>query len=198
MEERPLLNREITVQNFRDFYWYKEELVEFCRDENLDKSGGKIELADRIEKYINTGRRESRQKKVVKKLSQFDWNTTNLTEGTLVTDNYKNTENVRVFFKEKIGNRFKFNVKFMDWMKTAQGKTLGNAVEKWLEIANQIGADNSPKKIAPQFEYNTYIRDFLKENPTKGRKAAIECWKIRKLMRGDNKYRKMDLELIDS
>ncbi|WMJ71725.1 hypothetical protein RCC89_00855 [Cytophagaceae bacterium ABcell3] len=39
MEVRPKLAKDLSVKDFRDFYWYKEELVEFCRSENLDKGG---------------------------------------------------------------------------------------------------------------------------------------------------------------
>jgi len=52
---------------------------------------------------------------------------------------------------------------------------------------------NYIKKIAPQFEYNTYIRDFLKDNPDKTKKDAIDYWKIKRSKRGKNKYSKKDL-----
>lgn len=197
MEQRPTLSKEIAIKDLRDFYWYKQELVDFCRTEGLDKRGGKIELAQRIEKYISTGKRDEYISKSPSSSSKFDWNNGELTNETIITDNYKNSENVREFFKEQIGNRFKFNVKFMNWMKTAQGKTLGDAVEKWLNVIEGNKKNNLPKEIEPQFEYNTYIRDFLSDNPTLDRSKAIACWKIRKLMRGDNKYGKTDLSLIE-
>lgn len=196
MEKRPELNIDISENDFKDFYWYKEELMEFCRIENLDKRGDKIELAKRIEKYLETGERKEHQKQASKVVSRFDWNAEKLTTDTIITDNYKNTENVRAFFKEQIGDKFKFNVKFMNWMKISHGRTLGDAVEKWREITVEIRKDSSQKNIAPQFEFNTYIRDFLKDNPTMDINNAIEYWKIRKKMRGDHKYRKTDLELI--
>ncbi|MFO7657042.1 MAG: DUF6434 domain-containing protein [Bacteroidales bacterium] len=196
MDKRPELNIEISVQDFKDFYWYKEELVDFCRSENLDKGGGKIELASRIEKLLKTGEREPHQEKTSKtsKTSRFDWNTEILTIETEITDNYKNTENVREFFKNQIGDKFKFNVKFMNWMKSAQGKTLGDAMEQWVSITNEKRTDKSHKQIAPQFEYNTYIRDFMKDNPDKTLKDAIGCWKFKKSKPGDNKYCKSDLK----
>ncbi len=116
---------------------------------------------------------------------------------TLITDSYSNTQTVSEFFIEQIGDKFKFNVKFMNWMKSAKGKTLEEAAEKWFDISSKNKRDKSLKKIAPQFEYNTYIRDFLKDNPTVPRKTAIECWKIKKTQRGDNKYKKTDLEMIN-
>lgn len=193
MNNRPELNTKISITDFKDFYWYKEELVEFCRAENLDKRGGKLELAKRIENFLQTGERVSYQETKSKK-SRFDWNTEKLTIETEITDNYKNTENVREFFKNQIGDKFKFNVKFMNWMKTSQGKTLGDAVEQWGVIKNEMRTSKTEKQIAPQFEYNTYIRDFLKDNPDKSLQDAINYWKIKKLKPGDNKYSKSDLK----
>jgi len=84
----------------------------------------------------------------------------------------------------------------MNWMKSAEGKNLGEAVKKWKEISELNKTNKSPKNIAPQFEYNTYIRDFLLDNPSLDRSKAIACWKKKKLIRGDNKYIKTDLSLI--
>ncbi len=195
MNNRPTLNAEISLQAFKDFYWYKEELVDFCRSENLSAGGGKLELAKRIEIFLQTGQRESYQEKQ-STTSRFDWSTEKLTIRTEITDNYRNTKNVREFFKSQVGDKFKFNVKFMDWMKTAQGKTLGDAVEQWILIANAMRTNKTEKRIAPQFEYNTYIRDFFKDNPEKSLRDAINCWKIKKSKPGDNKYTKSDLKWL--
>lgn len=192
MNNKPELNKKISIQDFRDFYWYKEELIDFCRSENLDKRGGKIELANRIEKFLETGKREPYQT-TVSKLSRFDWNTEKLTIKTEITDNYQNTENVRRFFKTYIGDKFKFNVKFMNWMKSAQGLTLGDAIEQWISITNEMRTDKSHKQIEPQFEYNSYIRDFVKDNPDRTLQDAISCWKIKKSKPGNNKYSQTNL-----
>ncbi|MEM7333106.1 MAG: DUF6434 domain-containing protein [Chloroflexota bacterium] len=193
MNQRPKLTKEISVADFRDFYWLKKELVEFCRAEGLSRQGGKLEIADRIESYLTTGRKESKPKKP-KAISNFDWNNEPLTVKTIITDNYKNSENVRTFFTAHIGNRFKFSVPFMNWMKGNHGKTLGDAIEAWHEINQNKKAKKDKKNIAPQFEYNRYIRDFLEDNPTATRAEAIEHWKIKRSMRGDNVYRKSDVE----
>jgi len=193
MNKRPILNVQISIQDFKNFYWYKAELVDFCRSENLDKRGGKIELANRIERFLATGERESYME-AISKTSRFNWNTEKLTIETEITDNYQNTENVRAFFKNQIGDKFKFNVKFMNWMKSAQGRSLGEAVEQWILLTNEMRKDKSHKQIAPQFEYNTYIRDFMKDNQDKTLQDAIRCWKIKKSKPGDNKYSQADLK----
>ena len=43
MQERPTLNRQLDSTTFRDFYWLKEELVDFCRNNGLSTAGGKYE-----------------------------------------------------------------------------------------------------------------------------------------------------------
>lgn len=41
MSDRPNLNKELGGKTFRSFYYLKEELVDFCRENNLPVSGGK-------------------------------------------------------------------------------------------------------------------------------------------------------------
>ncbi len=195
MESKPKLDKNISIQDFKDFYWYREELVNFCRVEGLAKVGSKLELAERIIQYLKTGKKTVKSKGN-RPSSRFDWGNEKLSRDTIITDNYKNTENVRSFMVKEIGTQFRFNVKFMNWMKTAQDKTLGDAICRWQELNNEAKSNKSKKDIAPQFEYNTYIRDFMEDNPTIGREVAIACWKMRKAMRGNNKYRKSDLELL--
>ncbi|WP_282043460.1 DUF6434 domain-containing protein [Winogradskyella flava] len=197
IEQRPKLTSKTLVKDFNDFYWYKEELVAFCRIENLNKKGSKLELAEQIEHYLSTGKKKSFSEKP-KITSTFDWNSEQLYRTTLITDSYKNTENVRAFFTEHIGPKFKFNVKFMNWMKTAAGKSLEDAIEQWDIIASKNKSNKNVKQIAPQFEYNRYIRDFLKDNLDRTRKDAITCWKLKKESRGTNAYSKSDLQWITS
>ena len=196
MDKRPDLNKTISIKDFKGFYWLKEELVGFCRSNGLYTSGGKIEITERIECYLKTGNEQKRKKKSKPK-SAFDWNSENLTLMTLITDNYKNTEYVRMFFENHIGKHFKFNVQFMNWMKSNEGRTLQDAVIQYGKIKAEKKLNSNKKKIAPQFEYNTYLRDFLSDNTKSNRELGIKLWKIKRSMRGDNVYCREDLELID-
>ncbi|WP_306792935.1 SAP domain-containing protein [Neobacillus paridis] len=49
------LTKDINDHSLKDFYWLKEELQAFCRNDWLSASGSKIEISDRIETYIRTG-----------------------------------------------------------------------------------------------------------------------------------------------
>lgn len=194
MCERPELNSEISVEEFRSFYWLKEELVAFCRSNGMSSQGGKIEIADRIEIFLSTGKINPRPGKP-SVTSRFDWKAESLSRKTVITDNYQNTENVRNFFKQEIGSSFKFNVVFMNWMKANTGKTLGDATEQWKTIAIRKTNPDKQKEIAPQFEYNRYIRDFIKDNPGLSREEAIKCWNLKKQKRGSSSYERTDLKL---
>lgn len=172
-------------------------MVEFCRSEKLKTTGSKIEINQRILNYLRTGEKQIPTPRTNSRTkAKFDWKNEKLALETEITDNYRNTENVRAFFEREIGSSFRFNIKFMDWMKASSGKTLKDAVEEWQRIKKANKNNAGPKEIAPQFEYNKYLRDFLADNPNSNRALGIKLWKIKKSMRGDNVYRKDDLELM--
>ncbi len=196
MNKRPDLNKNISTKDFNEFYWLKEELVNFCRLENLNTGGGKIEITERIRHYLQTGEKLKVNKKANPK-STFNWNSEKLTRATIITDNYKNSENVRLFFEKNIGEKFKFNVQFMNWMKSNTGKSLENAINQYEQILIEKKQNSNKKEIAPQFEYNTYLRDFLADNPNCDRDLGIRLWKIKRSIRGNNIYSKEDLKLIE-
>jgi len=195
MDLRPPLNTHISPKDFREFYWLKKELMAFCKQEGLRTSGSKTEITERIIHFLETGKKET-YVSTSKPSSTFDWQQEALSLETVITDNYKNTENVRNFFEQELGKGFKFNVKFMNWMKSHVGKTLQEATEAWKKIKMEDKTSKRPKEIAPQFEYNRYLRDFLADNPQLTREVGIELWKIKRSLRGDNVYRKEDLAYL--
>ncbi|WHX64633.1 SAP domain-containing protein [Peribacillus frigoritolerans] len=52
---RPNLSKDISIESFKDFYWLKEELQTFCRENGISSTGSKIEISDRIETFLRTG-----------------------------------------------------------------------------------------------------------------------------------------------
>ncbi len=193
--DRPILNKEISLEDFNDFYWLKKDLVHFCRTVGISSTGGKIEIADRIRTYLLTGKivKQVKNRHTVK--SKFDWTDEILTKNTLITDSYKNCKNVRNFFIQEIGAHFRFNVIFMKWMKENIEKTLGDAIIEWKRIEELKKDPNYISEINPQFEYNRYMRAFLKENPNLSSKDAMKFWKLKSSKRGSNEYNAKDLEL---
>ncbi len=193
--ERPILNKNISLKDFKEFYWLKKELTDFCRTAEIPTSGSKIDLTQKIETYLLTGTIKQDLKSALKVKSKFDWNNEVLNLETTITDSYKNTENVRTFFINQIGSNFSFNVKFMKWMTENNGKSLENAIRYWKELAENKKDNNYQSEIAPQFEYNRYMRAFLSDNPNLSSKDAMKFWNIKRMKRGTNEYEKTDLDL---
>lgn len=193
-ESRPKLDKVISLEDFEDFYWFKQELISFCAKEGLKTSGGKKELAARILHYLKTGEVLALSQEKKKPDSKFDWTKDRLFVDTIITDSYKNSANVRAFFTDYIGVHFAFNVKFMQWIKDHKGSTLAEAAEEWKRLY-QISKDKDYQtEIAPQFEYNRYIRDFLADNPSLKLKDAIRLWNLKREKRGSKAYQKSDLD----
>ncbi len=195
MGKRPILNKEISIKDFKDFYWLKKELTEFCRKNGISCIGGKIEITNRIIEYLETGKitkpKTSRQKKLPKP-------TKPLTLETVIGVDYRSYKEKKEFLQSIIGKQFHFTIHLLAFFKQNAGKkTYGDIVAEWHKEQKLKSDPNFIKEIAPQFEYNNYIRDFMQANPNTTRKAAIKYWKLKKSMPGDNKYSQKDLELLN-
>lgn len=193
MTERPVLDKKLDSKTFRDFYYLKEELVDFCRKNNLPVSGGKLELTDRIAYFLDTG--EILSSSVVKKKVTVISNIANINEDTKIETDFVCSEQHRAFFKNHIGSSFSFNVAFQKWLKSNAGKTYKDAIAAYYQILED--KKKGKTKIDKQFEYNTYIRDFFADNPGKSLEDAIKCWKYKKQLQGHNRYEQSDLIAIE-
>ena len=189
MNDRPLLNKQLNGDTFRKWYWLKEELVSFCRENNLPTNGSKTELTDRIAYFLDTGKVLSNEntKRVASKVAL-------LTLDSLIEPNIVCSEIHRAFFKEQIGASFSFNVSFQKWLKANSGKTYREAVAAYYEILE--AKKKTKTSIDKQFEYNTYVRDFFEANKGRSLDDAIKCWKYKKSQPGHNRYEDSDLDAL--
>lgn len=190
MQQRPILDKNLDSKIFRNYYFLKEELVEFCRDNGLPTTGSKLELTERITYFLETGETliasiAKRQKVSIE----------NISEDTEIETNFICSEKHRTFFREHIGKSFSFNVTFQKWLKSNTGKTYREAIEAYKSILEH--KKNNKTSIDKQFEYNTYIRDFFADNSKKSLEEAIKCWKYKKQLQGHNRYEKSDLVALN-
>lgn len=188
-QDRPVLDRNLDCKTFREFYYLKEELVDFCRKNKLPTTGGKIEITDRIACFLDTG-----EIPIVKTQKKSTPTVTEIDEETKIETDFVCSEKHRAFFKEHIGNHFSFNVAFQKWLKTNAGKTYREAIDAYYQIFEK--KKNGTTQIDKQFEYNTYIRDFFADNKGKSLEEAIQCWKYKKQLQGHNRYEQSDLEAL--
>jgi DNA gyrase inhibitor GyrI len=190
VNKRPELTRGLSSQSFREYYYLKTELMEFCRKEQMSASGSKAELADRIEAYLKTGERIAAVKSIAGKSSDCP----EMSPASVIEENFRCSERHRDFFKSVIGNSFKFNVEFQIWLKTNAGKTYADAVSAYKEIAEK--KKTTVTEIGGQFEYNAYIRAFFEANKGRSLAQAIACWKHKKSLPDHNRYEASDLEVL--
>jgi hypothetical protein len=64
-------------------------------------------------------------------MTSFDWHRDAITRETPIAASYRNTQNVRRFFKAECGEHFKFNRVFMAWLRDGSPKTMGDAADEW-------------------------------------------------------------------
>ena len=181
---------ELRSDTFRDNYYLKEELVGFCRENGLQTSGGKVELTDRVAHYLETGEKKA-ARTVGKRVRNDDLSLSAVIEESIVC-----SEKHRAFFKETIGEDFKFNVPFLKWLRSNAGKTYAEAVEEYHRISDERKKGRTV--IGEQFEYNRYIRDFFADNSGRTLKDAVLCWKSKRDMPGHNRYERTDLRALDT
>ncbi|MBC5638106.1 cytoplasmic protein [Ornithinibacillus sp. BX22] len=184
---RPKLSKKLHVDRYKDFYWLKEELQVFCREHGISATGSKLEISNRIETFLRTGEilkpdRKSRRKAEGVLSSQ-------LSLETVITENHRCSQTVRAFFKTIIPN-FHFSTHIQNYFKTNVGNTYRDAVEAWYEEEERKKDPSYKKEIAPQFEYNRFIRDYYADpkNQGKSREKAIEAWNEIKKRPGSNQY----------
>ena len=190
MSERPELDIKLDSKIFREYYYLKEELIDFCRKNDLQTTGGKLELTERIVNFLDTGVK-SYKTHITKKTKIVD----DITLDTLIEENFVCSEKHRAFYKKQIGNSFSFNVAFQKWLKNNAGKTYQSSIEAYYQILED--KKNNKTTIDKQFEYNTYIREFFEDNKDKSLEQAIKCWKYKKSIKGHNKYEKDDLKILN-
>ena len=184
----PELTRNLKPEEFKDYYFLKEELKDFCRSEGLKVSGSKQDLENRIIHYLSTG--EELVEDSIKHSSNEVPSEISL--DSKLGENFKCSEDKREFFERKIGKGFKFKVKFQKWLKSNPDKTYGDAIAAYYEIQNS----KEKTKIGKQFQYNQYIRDFFENNADKSLDDAIKCWNYKKSLKGHNRYEETDLVIL--
>ena len=55
MKERPNLDNNLSSSDFREYYYLKEELVNFCKRYDIQTTGSKTELTERIANFLESG-----------------------------------------------------------------------------------------------------------------------------------------------
>ena len=189
---KPELNKNISDTEFKNWYWYKDELVDFCRLHKLLTTGRKHDLAKRITYFLKTGKPHKETK--TKKINSKQILPSSVSDP--IPGNYTSSELYRKYFKSKIGNHFHFTAYMMKYIKSNPDITFHEYIEEWKKEHKRKKDKNYKPSIMKSCEYNQYIRDFFSNNKKHSLKNAIKCWKHKKSFPGNNKYSSSDKEIL--
>ena len=195
---RPNIDDIVRGDVLKRWYWLKNELIARARSVGVKSTGGKFVILDRLAYFLDTGEAKWPGDKKAKIGSKFNWHTEPLFLQTEITDSYKNSQNVRRFFKKQIGKNFKFNIAFMDWIKSAEGKTLADAVKEYRRLSLLSAESGFQTKIKPHNQFNQYTRDILAANPGMNATEARRIWDLKRALPSDtgrHVYEASDLDL---
>ncbi len=185
--KRPSLTALLDPESFKNYYWDKKELVSFCSANGLSILGGKPDLVNRIECFLQTGQKIAPTK--VKRIGGLD-SENEITQETPVI-NYKNDAKTRTFFEKKIGKHFRFNSYLRQFAKISNedsNLTYGDLVKGWIKAEEQRKNPSYKSTIDQQFEFNQFQRDFYAKEKGKTRKELIEAWQVIRSVSGLNTY----------
>lgn len=189
---RPILHTDLSAEEFLNYYWLKAELQEFCRGNGLSAAGSKGEITDRIRTFLQTGEIiKPMRKAIVRPKKQKELNL-----DTVISEDHRCSQHVRAFFKTVIP-AFHFSTFIQHYFKQNIGKTYRDAVTAWHEEEDRKKDPSYKKEIAPQFEYNRFIRDYFADpnNKGKSRAEAIAAWDNCKRLPGTRTYRPASLHV---
>lgn len=171
---RPDLTGQLSAQDFRDYYWLKEELLAFCRAQGLSTLGSKAALSARIARFLETGQRRAEEAPTAgQRPAPAAGMPLSFTRDSVIGKGWRCSQALRAFLEREIGPGFHFDGVMRDFIHQQAGRTLGEAIAAW-EAARQVP---QKKDIPPQFEYNRHMRAYFEQHPGATRAEALEAWK---------------------
>lgn len=168
-ENRPELTSEITSGELLRWYWLKIELADLARSLGLSPTGSKQDLTRRIIARLDG-------KPTLVKLRRAPAASAlpePLSTDTRLPAGQRCTQQLRHYFVEAIGPTFRFDGAMRDFIATAEGLTLGDAVHHWCASRTR-----EQTVIGPQFELNRFLRDWHQHHPAGSHTEALAAWRL--------------------
>jgi hypothetical protein len=171
--KRPPLAPSLAPEEFRRWYWLKQELTDFAKQEGLSTSGDKPTLANRIALFlagVDHATAAAATKAVRQTISQRV--SEPLTAETLLGPKQASSQQLRPFFVQAIGPKFAYDIHMRTFLASDQTKTLGEAVAHWHATRN-----TAKPETLPQLELVRFTKAWHLANPTGTQLQCRAAWK---------------------
>lgn len=184
---RPNFKEIKTFEEFRKYYWYKEELVKICKILGLEYRGTKLELNKIIEEYFKGN-------KILKIKRQHHAKTYDdiSLDSSLLECGFSFNQKFREYFSNLTNvSSFKFNTDMASTLRKVKASndtsfTIGDMLKVYNGELNYTKYDNS------SCEWNKFVKDFcedeISDKYTDKLKVASILWKKVKESKNDKVY----------
>ena len=191
---RPTLHAEMSLADFKAYYWMRADLAGFARQLGLATHGYKPDLSARIERRLR-GMPDAPAQGHTKAKGTRD-SDRQLRRNTRVI-NYKSDDKTREFFRSQIGPDFHFTYYLNQHRLAHRNLTYGDLADEWVAERDRRRSGDYQPPTAEHGKYNRYIRDFFADEENKGRslRDAAASWNAIKNGRGDHRYRPRKLRV---
>jgi hypothetical protein len=177
-ELRPSLSSDLSRPMFERWYWEVETLQAFCRNHDLDTSGVKAVLRQRVAAFLagEAAGRTSRPRSGSRPRQAGAYG-----PNTIIDDSLKFGPKFRAYMTERLGPRFRCTGQFMAWCRANPGRSLADAEEFWRELQARRAEPGYRPPIARCNNYLIYLRAFQDAFPDLTREDAKQAWLEKKL-----------------
>ncbi|MBO8165034.1 MAG: hypothetical protein H0Z34_15215 [Brevibacillus sp.] len=203
---RPPFTVDLSVEEFRAHYWYKQELAAICRQHGLPASGTKAELEERLVHFLTgTAEPAAAPRAKATNLRRKATNPPISLETRLIPDGFKFNKEAREFFQNYYGvQKFSFTKEMAAALRDAEARG-----DYAMTVADLIAVYESSRKRGKQsgvpataeektYQWNAFVRDFHADPRTKKWKNKMEIaaflWRQVRDRKGAKQY---DPSLVD-
>ena len=154
-EERPDFKDIHSFEEFNLYYWYREELSQFCKSLGLEYRGTKQELNDIIHQYFLGNKVEkSDHRRNKKQVEVITLNT------PLLHCGFSFNQKFRDYFSAITGiSPFKFNADMATaWRKVKRDKDINFTIQDMIKI--YFGESDYAKYDSSACQWNQFLKDF--------------------------------------
>ena len=167
MCNRPIFSKNLSIEDFKKYYWYKTELQKICRDNKLPTQGTKAELEEYIENFL-LGKECINKRKVLDNIRKNKVLTNITLDTKLIEDGFKFNNESRKFFSDYFGvDKFSFTKEMASTLRQAERDnnlniTVKDLIDIYINAKNKTNTQIQEKE-EETYQWNNFVKEFCKD-----------------------------------